>query len=61
MSPRQFGFLIGFLIAWLWATTSFLTALAAVVGGLLVWAGVLLLEGDLDLRTLRDRFVSPSR
>lgn len=61
MSPRQFGFVAGLLIAWLWADKGFLVALGGVVAGLIGYAVVRVLEGDLDLGELTDRFSSSRR
>lgn len=49
MSHRQFGFLIGFLIAWLLWAASFWVALGAVFLGLIGYAVARVLEGDLEL------------
>lgn len=56
MSRRQYGFLIGFLIAWLWVSAGFLPTVAAVVAGLIGYGVVCALEGDMDLGELTDRF-----
>jgi hypothetical protein len=61
MSRRQFGFLVGFLIAWLWAGASFLVALAAVVAGLIGYVVARILEGDLPLDELAVRFFGTRR
>lgn len=50
MSNRQFGFLIGFAFAALWAFVGFLPALGAVVAGLAGYIVVRLAEGELDVR-----------
>ncbi len=56
MSQRQFGFLLGFLIVWVWSTASFLTALAAIVAGLAGYGVIRVLEGSLNLGEFADRF-----
>ncbi len=61
MSHRQYGFLVGLLIAWLWATTGFLVAVGAVAAGLVGYAVVRVLEGDPKLGDLTDRFSSSRR
>lgn len=50
MSHRQFGFLIGFAFAALWAIAGFLPALGAIVAGLAGYIAVRLAEGELDVR-----------
>ncbi len=55
MSRRQYGFLIGFLVVWLaWEATW--VVLAGLAAGLVGYLVVKLLEGDLDLDELTDRF-----
>jgi hypothetical protein len=61
MSNRQFGFLVGFLFIWLVASQSFWVALAALVVGLIGYGVARVLEGDLDLTELTDRFTSSRR
>ena len=61
MSNRQFGFLVGFLFIWLVASQSFWVALAALVVGLIGYGVARVLEGDLDLTDLTDRFTSSRR
>lgn len=61
MSHRQYGFLIGLLIAWLWAGTGFLVALGAVVAGLIGYLVVRVLDGGLNLGDLTSRISSPKR
>jgi uncharacterized membrane protein len=54
MSRRQYGFLVGFLIAWLlWAASLWVT-LGAILLGLLGYAIARVIEGDLDLSGLGD-------
>jgi len=55
MSRHQFGFLIGFAVAVLWALAGFLVTLGAVVGGLIGFAAVRLLDGELNVREAVDR------
>jgi len=50
MNRRQFGFLIGFAFAALWAIAGFLPALAAIVAGVAGYVAVRLAEGELDVR-----------
>jgi hypothetical protein len=61
MSNRQFGFLVGFLFIWLVASQSFWVALAALLAGLIGYGAARVLEGDLDLTELTDRFTSSRR
>jgi len=61
MSNRQFGFLVGFLFIWLVASQSFWVALAALVVGLIGYGVARVLEGDLDLTELTNRFTSSRR
>ncbi|PZR85736.1 MAG: hypothetical protein DLM67_25230 [Candidatus Nephthysia bennettiae] len=58
MSNRQFGFLTGLLFIWLVATVSFWVALAALLVGLIGYGAARVLEGDLDLSELSNRFTS---
>jgi uncharacterized membrane protein len=60
MSRRQFGFLVGFLVAWLWWAAGFWVGLGAILLGLIGYATARALEGDLDLGELTDRFTGPS-
>ena len=55
MTTRQFGFLIGFLIAWLLWAASFWVTLGAILLGLVGYAAARALEGDLDLGELTER------
>ncbi|MDQ6791462.1 MAG: hypothetical protein M3075_12565 [Candidatus Dormibacteraeota bacterium] len=61
MSNRQFGFLVGFLFIWLVASQSFWVALAALLVGLIGYGVARVLEGDLDLTELTNRFTSSRR
>jgi hypothetical protein len=61
MSNRQFGFLVGFLFIWLVASQSLWVALAALLVGLIGYGAARVLEGDLDLTELSDRFTSSRR
>jgi hypothetical protein len=60
MSRRQFGFLVGFLVAWLLWAAGFWVGLGAILLGLVGYAAARALEGDLDLGELTDRFTGPS-
>ena len=59
MSRRQFAFLIGVLLVWL-AWVAGWVVLAAVAAGLIGWGLVRVLEGDVDLGELSERFRSTS-
>ncbi|GIL24976.1 hypothetical protein [Actinocatenispora comari] len=61
MSHRQYAFLVGLLIAWLWASAGFLVAVGGVAAGLVGYAIVRVLEGDISLGDLTDRFGSSKR
>jgi hypothetical protein len=55
VSRAQYAFLIVVLLVWLaWAAG--LVVLAAVAGGLIAWQAVRLLEGDVDVNELAERF-----
>ncbi len=59
MSRQQFAFLIGVLLVWL-AWTAGWVVLAAVAAGLIGWGVVRVLEGEVDLAELSERFKSSS-
>jgi uncharacterized membrane protein len=61
MSCRQYGFLVGLLIAWLWISVGFLPAVAAVLAGLIGYGIGRVLEGDVDLGEWVDRFSASRR
>ena len=61
MSRGQAGFLIGFLIAVLLWAAGFWVTVGAVAAGLLGWAVVRVLDGDLDLGELSERVGGGSR
>lgn len=55
MSRPQYVFLIAVLLVWLaWAAGW--VVLAAIAAGLLAWQAVRLLEGDLDMSEISERF-----
>jgi hypothetical protein len=55
VSRAQYVFLIGVLLVWLaWAAGW--VVLAAIALGLIFWEAVRLLEGDLDVNDLTERF-----
>jgi hypothetical protein len=55
MSRQQFGFLIGFLFAWVWIVAGFGPAAATILAGLVVWLAVRVVDGDLTVAGLADR------
>lgn len=59
MSRQQFAFIVGVLLVWL-AWDAGWVVLAAVAAGLIGWGIVRVLEGDLDLGELSERFRSSS-
>jgi hypothetical protein len=61
MSRPQFGFLIGFLFAWLLWAASFWVAIGAMFAGVIGYLGVRVIEGDLDLGEMRERVSGTSR
>lgn len=61
MSRRQFGFLVGFLIAWLLWAASFWVALGAVSLGLVGYAVARVLEGDPEVGELVERLATRRR
>ncbi len=61
MSNRQFGFLVGVLIAWLLWAASFWVALGALVAGVIGYGVARALEGDLELADLAARWTATRR
>lgn len=60
MSRAQYAFLIAVLLVWLaWAAGW--VVLAAIALGLIFWQAVRLLEGDLDVNELTERFRATKR
>ena len=55
MSRHQYVFLIAVLLVWL-AWVAGWVVLAAIAAGLIAWQAVRLLEGDLDMREISERF-----
>lgn len=55
MTRQQFGFLIGFLVAAVWAFAGFGAAAGALLAGLAGWIAVRILDGDLTVAGLADR------
>jgi hypothetical protein len=47
-------------VAWLWWAAGFWVGLGAILLGLIGYAAARVLEGDLDLGELTDRFTGPS-
>jgi hypothetical protein len=55
VSRPQYGFLIAVLLVWLaWAAGW--VVLAAIAAGLIAWQAIRLLEGDVDVNELAERF-----
>lgn len=61
MSRQQFGFVIGFLVAAIWAVAGFGAAAGAVLAGLLGWLVVRVLDGDPTVAGLADRGTASRR
>ena len=60
MSRAQYAFLIAVLLVWMaWAAGW--VVLAAIALGLIFWQAVRLLEGDLDVNELTERFRATKR
>ncbi len=55
MSRPQYVFLIAVLLVWL-AWVAGWVVLAAIAAGLIGWQAVRLLEGELDMREISERF-----
>jgi hypothetical protein len=60
MNRPQFGFLVAFLIAGVWAIAGFGFAAAAVLAGLFGWFAVKVLDGEITVAGLSDR-AAPNR
>jgi hypothetical protein len=60
MSRNQFAFIVGFLLVWMAADVGWVV-LAAVVAGLIGLGVVRVLDGDVDLGGLSERFKSSAR
>ena len=61
MNRAQFGFLVAFLIAAVWAIAGFGFAAAAVLAGLFGWFAVKVLDGDINVAGLSDRAAANRR
>jgi hypothetical protein len=60
MNRPQFGFLVAFLIAAVWAIAGFGFAAAAVVAGLFGWFAVKVLDGEITVAGFTDRAAANS-
>jgi hypothetical protein len=61
MNRAQFGFLVGLLLAWIWAGHGFLTALAAAVAGAVGYVVSRAIAGELDIGALAERVTAGRR
>ncbi|MGY0234174.1 hypothetical protein [Longispora urticae] len=61
MSRQQFGFLVGFLTVAVWAVAGFGAAVAAVAVGAAGWFVGRVLDGQVDVADLVDRFGSHTK
>jgi|RhiMetdeSRZDD1v2_1073273.scaffolds.fasta_scaffold1041723_3 hypothetical protein len=61
MKRAQFGFVVGFACAGLWAVAGFLVMVAAVVAGLIGVAVAQVMDGRVDVNALVERFSAGRR
>ncbi len=61
MNRTQFGFVVGFAIATLWAAASFLIMLGAVAAGLVGFGIARVVEGRVDVAGIVDRLSQDRR
>jgi hypothetical protein len=61
MTRQQFGFVIGFLVAFVWAVSGFGVAAAVTLAGIAGWTTVRLIDGEISLPGLVDRTAAAAR